>query len=98
MALCGLILELVFKRIIHEAIDNLGDYTTLTSIAIDRGFMDGKLLWWLASKKITFFIPAKSNMDVNEDALSLIPDGASASREKNRTTGAGKNKIAVTDS
>ncbi|GEM_PF-4659538 len=49
------------QEVIQQAIDNLGGHATLVSIAIDRGFMDGKLLWWLTSQKITFFIPAKSN-------------------------------------
>jgi len=86
------------QEVIQQAIDNLGDHAALVSIAIDRGFMDGKLLWWLTSKNITFFIPAKTNMDVYKDALSLIPDGAMVSREKIRTKGAGKNKITVIDS
>jgi hypothetical protein len=86
------------QEVIQQAIDNLGDHATLVSIAIDRGFMDGKLLWWLATLKITFFIPAKANMDVYTDALSLIPDCTPVNREKIRTKGAGKNKVAVTDS
>jgi hypothetical protein len=86
------------QEVIQQAIDNLRDYATLASIAIDRGFMDGKLLWWLTSKKITFFIPAKANMDVYKDALSLVSDGRMVAREKSRTRGAGKNKIMVTDS
>lgn len=86
------------QEVIQQAINNLADHATLASIAIDRGFMDGKLLWWLTSQKITFFIPAKSNMDVYKDALSLIPDGLMATRERNRTKGAGKNKTTVTDS
>jgi hypothetical protein len=86
------------QEVIQQATLNLGDHASLVSIAIDRGFMDGKLLWWLTSLGITFFIPAKANMDVYKDALSLIPAGVPVSREKIRTSGAGKNKIAVIDS
>jgi len=86
------------QEVIQQAINNLADHATIASIAIDRGFMDGKLLWWLASKRITFFIPAKTNMDVYKDALSLGPDGLMVKREKIRTKGAGKNKTMVTDS
>jgi len=86
------------QEVIQQAIDNLGDHAELVSIAIDRGFMDGKLLWWLSTRKITFFIPAKTNMDVYKDALSLIPDGVKVSRERTRTNGAGKNKVTVVDS
>ena len=86
------------QEVIQQAIDNLGGHAKLVSIAIDRGFMDGKLLWWLNTQKITFFIPAKTNMDVYKDALSLIPDGVQENREKTRTNGAGKNKVIVIDS
>ena len=38
------------KEVIAQAITNLGEYAAIVSIAIDRGFMCGKLLWWLNSK------------------------------------------------
>jgi len=37
------------KEIIEQAINNLGKHAEITSIALDRGFMDGVLLWWLNS-------------------------------------------------
>ena len=86
------------QEVIQQAIDNLGDHAKLVSIAIDRGFIDGKLLWWLNTLNITFFIPAKSNMDVYKDALSLTSESVKVSREKIRTAGAGKNKTTVIDS
>jgi hypothetical protein len=33
------------KEVIQQAITNMGDHAKITSIAIDRGFMDGTLLW-----------------------------------------------------
>jgi hypothetical protein len=85
------------KEVIDQAILNLGDHASIVSIAIDRGFMDGKLLWWLNSLGITFFIPAKSNQTVYSDALSLINTGHRTKRERKRSTGHGKNKNEVTD-
>jgi len=85
------------KEIIQQAITNLGGNAKITSIAIDRGFMDGDLLWWLNSKDIIFYIPAKSNMDVYQDALSLVDTGYRATRTRNRNVGYGKNKTVVTD-
>lgn len=70
------------QEVIQQAITNLGDYSEITSIAIDRGFMDGVLLWRLQSKGITFYIPAKSNMDVYNDALSLVDTGSLANRTR----------------
>lgn len=85
------------KEVIQQAITNMGDHAKITSIAIDRGFMDGTLLWWLNSEGITFYIPAKSKMNVYEDALSLVDTGYRVTRTKNRNVGYGKNKTVVTD-
>lgn len=85
------------KEVIQQAITNLSDHAKITSIAIDRGFMDGILLWWLNSKEITFYIPAKSNMNVYLDALSLVGSGHNDIRNKKRNVGYGKNKTIVID-
>jgi hypothetical protein len=85
------------KEIIQQAIANLGEHTLIKSIAMDRGFMDGALLWWLDSIGITFYIPAKTSMNVYEDALSLIGTGCRETMIKDRSTGYGKNKTITTD-
>ena len=83
------------KEVIEQAILNLGDHAKIVSIAIDRGFMDGKLLWWLDQIGIIFYIPAKSSQSVYNDALSLKEDGIRRKRERKKTKGHGKNKITV---
>jgi hypothetical protein len=88
---------LLAKEVIGQAITNLGEHAKIISIAIDRGFMDGKLLWWLNSMGIIFYIPAKSNQNVYNDALSLVEEGQRVTREKKKSTGHGKNKKQVTD-
>jgi len=85
------------KEVIEQAITNLGEHAGIVSIAIDRGFMDGKLLWWLNSKGIIFYIPAKSNQNVYNDALSLVETALCVTRKRNRTTGHGKRRKQVTD-
>jgi len=85
------------REVIEQAVTNLGEHAGIVSIAMDRGFMDGKLLWWLNSKGIIFYIPAKSNQHVYDDVLSLVETGNSATRERKRTTGHGRNKKQVTD-
>jgi len=85
------------KQVIQQAITNLGDHAKITSIAIDRGFMDGILLWWLDLKDIIFYIPAKSNMAVYKDALALVDTGHRETRAKKRNVGYGKNKTVKTD-
>ena len=85
------------QEVVQQAIDNLGEHARIASIAIDRGFTDGIFLWWLNRENITFFIPAKANMGVYIDALSLIGTGKSETKDIMRTVGAGKNKRKVAD-
>ena len=85
------------KEIIQQAIDNLGQHAKINSIAMDRGFIDAELFWWLNSIGITFYVPAKSNMIVYKDALSLVHTGLLATRTKDRAIGYGKNKTVTTD-
>lgn len=85
------------KEVIKQAITNLGDPVRIVSIALDRGFMDGKLLWWLQQRGIIFYIPAKSDMNVYEDAISLIGSGEVVHRERKRCVGSGRNKKTVVD-
>ncbi len=88
---------LLAREVIEQAITNLGEHAGIVSIAIDRGFMCGKLLWWLNSRGIIFYIPAKSNQHVYDDALSLVETGLRVTRKRKKTTGHGKNKKQVTD-
>ncbi len=85
------------QKAIEQAITNLGEHAKIASIAIDRGFMDGTLLWWLDSQDIVFYIPAKSNMAVYTDAIALANTGILQTRDRKRGVGAGKNKTFVTD-
>lgn len=86
------------REVVSQAVSNLTAHATIASLAIDRGFMDGPFLWWLAdTMQITFYIPAKTNMNVYKDALSLLETGIAQTRERKRTIGAGKNKSTVMD-
>jgi len=54
------------KEMIKEAQHRTGG--KLKVLLVDRGFIDGVLLWWLSKKmKIKFVIPARSNMEVSQD-------------------------------
>ncbi|MBU1683798.1 transposase [Patescibacteria group bacterium] len=80
------------KEVVNQAINNLGNYATIASVAFDRGFLDGNFMWWLNSKGITFYVPAKTNMTVYEDALALVETGIRHTEQRKRTVGYGKNK------
>jgi hypothetical protein len=81
------------KEVIIQAVANLGSYATIASIAMDRGFTDGALWWWLHDvMKIIFYVPAKKNMAVYQDAKDSIDAGIRQTRERVRNTGSGKNQ------
>jgi hypothetical protein len=87
------------QEVVAQAIANLGEHARIVSIAFDRGFIDGAFLWWIDRQGIHFYVPAKTNMHVYQDALSLVAAGAGVSqtRERERTVGHGKNRSTVTD-
>ncbi|MCI0526725.1 MAG: transposase [Nitrospira sp.] len=51
---------------------NVRGYAVIKRMVIDKGFLDGKDLWWIDQQHIVFIVPGKRNMEVVEDALSLI--------------------------
>lgn len=86
------------RDVVQQAVDNLGTHARMVSLAFDKGFIDGTLMWWLHQDMgITFYVPAKKNMDVYTDALSLVDSGIHKQRERQRKVGAGKNRLTVTD-
>lgn len=86
------------RQVVDQAVENLGSHATIVSVALDRGFIDGKFLWYLNDTlHITFYIPAKTNMDVYSDAICLCQKGIVKKREKTRYIGSGKNKSRVVD-
>jgi hypothetical protein len=86
------------REVVQQAIDNVGNKVKIVSLAFDRGFLDGSFMWWLHNDMgIRFYVPAKKNMTVYEDALSLAEFGIRKQRECKRKVGRGKNSSTVID-
>ncbi len=87
------------QKVVAQAIKNLGEHARLASLAFDRGFIDGKFMWWLNSQKVVFYVPAKKNMAVYQDAIALVDAGAGIRqiRKKKRSVGYGKDKQSLED-
>jgi hypothetical protein len=90
--------------VLQQAKANVEGYATIRSVALDRGFLDGKLLWAIEQDGILIYIPAKSTMHITRDAREIARraeaeakrgrtlDGCLVSeRHETRTRGAGKN-------
>ena len=86
------------REVVEQAVANIADRAAIVSLAMDRGFTDGKFQWWLHdSMHITFYIPAKTNMGVYDEAIALADGGIRETRDRTRSVGAGRNKTSVVD-
>jgi len=90
--------------VLLQAKKNVEGYATIRSVALDRGFLDGKLLSAIGAQGIRIYIPAKSSMDITAEARLLARHAAQAAaqgrtldgctyreRQEQVTHGAGKN-------
>jgi hypothetical protein len=67
------------KRLVREAQERTGGAVRV--LLVDRGFIDGVLLWWLWKKmKIHFVIPARTNMEVSQDLRGFRSEEADGQR------------------
>jgi len=86
------------REVVQQAVDNVGNKAKIVSLAFDRGFIDGPFMWWLHHDMgIRFYVPAKKNLNVYKDALSLADSGIRKERELKRKVGRGKNSFTVID-
>ena len=59
-------------EVLDQARTNVEGYATIRSVALDRGFLDGKLLSKIDTEgKAIIYIPAKSNMTITADAREI---------------------------
>lgn len=80
---------------LEQAKENVGPRSTIRSLVIDRGFLDGKILYAIDQQGIEFVIPLKRNMEATIDARQLAleaEDSCHAKREVELTRGYGKAK------
>jgi hypothetical protein len=67
------------KRLVREAQERTGGGVKV--LLVDRGFIDGVLLWWLWKKMgIRFVIPARRNMEVSQDLRGFRSEKADGQR------------------
>lgn len=59
-------------EVVAQARANVDGYATIRSVSLDRGFLDGKLLWRIGEEAgAIVYIPAKSNMTITADAREV---------------------------
>ncbi len=57
--------------VLQQAKKNVEGFARIRSVALDRGFLDGKLLSQIDDEKMLVYIPAKSNMLCTADAREI---------------------------
>ncbi|MFO7958377.1 MAG: hypothetical protein R6X33_14920 [Candidatus Brocadiia bacterium] len=81
--------------VLEQAKKNVTPYSTVDSLVLDRGFLDGKVLYDIDLQGIEFAIPLKRNMAAAKDARQLALDQASlppVTREVSVPRGYGKKR------
>lgn len=76
-------------KVLDQARQNLEGYSSIRSVALDRGFLDGKLLWKIDHEAHAIvYIPAKSNMAITEDAREIARRAAALAKNGKTLVGA----------
>jgi len=81
--------------VLEEAKENVKIFSIIDSLVIDRGFLDGKLLYEIDQQGIEFVMPLKRNMEAAKDARQLALDSKnspSVTREVEVVHGYGKKR------
>jgi len=81
--------------VLEQAKENVKSFSSIDSLVIDRGFLDGKVLYEIDQQGIEFVIPLKRNMEAAKDARQLALDCESfapVTREVEVVHGYGKKK------
>lgn len=82
-------------EVLEQAKENVKATSTIRSLVVDRGFLDGKVLYAIHQGGVEFVVPLKRNMDAAWDArqLALRADGCiEGKRVVEVTHGYGKGK------
>jgi len=81
--------------VLEQAKENVKVSSIIDSLVIDRGFLDGKVLYEIDQQGIEFVIPLKRNMEAAKDARQLALDSENfppVTREVEVVHGYGKKK------
>jgi len=81
--------------VLEQAKENVKASSRIDSLVIDRGFLDGKVLYEIDQQGIEFVIPLKRNMEAAKDARQLALDSESfppVTREVEVVHGYGKKR------
>jgi len=67
--------------VLAQAQKNMAGYATIGSLALDRGFLDGKLLSAIEADNILVYIPSRAKMDVTRDAREIARRAAATASQ-----------------
>jgi Transposase DDE domain len=76
--------------LLEQAQHNLGEHAQITTIVVDRGYLDGEDLWRVHHLGVIFVICGKASMAVTQDAQALAKRERVSVRERVVRRGQGK--------
>jgi Transposase DDE domain len=76
--------------LLAQAQANLGTYGHISTIVIDRGYLDGEDLWQVHQRGVIFVVVSKAHMAVTQDAQALAKGERAQVRERVVRHGHGK--------
>jgi hypothetical protein len=68
--------------LVAQAQTNLAGYARITTVVIDRGYLDGEDLWALDQQGLTFVVVSKAGMAIPEDALGAARTAPAVERSR----------------
>jgi len=83
--------------LVRQAQENLGTAAHITTVVIDRGYLDGEDLWALNRLDLTFVIVSKDTMAVTADARSVAVAGTGYVKERVEAIRHGHGRMATTE-
>ena len=66
--------------LLAQAQHNLAPYSRITSLVVDRAYVDGPTLYQVHQQGLRWYLIAKSNMDARHTALALSAEGTAQER------------------
>jgi hypothetical protein len=82
--------------LLEQAKENVKATSCIRSLVVDRGFLDGKILYAIDQQGIEFVVPLKRNMEATHDARQIAldrQDCIESTRQVTVTRGYGKKKF-----
>jgi hypothetical protein len=82
--------------LVHQAQENLAPHSRISTLVVDRAYVDGPTLYRLTQEDIRWYLIAKANMVARHTAIALSAAGPAVTRTETVTHGHGRDATTET--